>query len=239
MTATTYWISNLFIHYWQRPESFWFQSRNHLVLKDIMCINEIFWWLAIFSHFMTFHHVKLVWKSIMKRNRTPYNRANIMPYESVQARLNKFVPFFRANISNNKAWNPIKLGVKWKLWFSTFWGCPFIWDLDLNCPRYARKYDISLEGSKRSFSIDITPLLKWPIGKNADPKTVLRVLMGEIFTFFLICEEIPNQILWVTKYLDSGLNSDLLKKKLVQIRPLIPKLQVSKSGSNFIKICYL
>ena len=83
MTATTYWISDLFIHYWQRPESFWVQSRNHLVFKDIMCIKEIFWWLAIFSHFMTFHHVKLVWKSISKRNRTPYNRANIMPYESV------------------------------------------------------------------------------------------------------------------------------------------------------------
>ena len=92
MTATTYWISNLFIHYWQRPESFWVQSRNHLVFKDIMCIKEIFWWLAIFSHFMTFHHVKLVWKSIMKRNRTPYNRANIMPYESVALSLSPVCP---------------------------------------------------------------------------------------------------------------------------------------------------
>ena len=64
---------------------------------------------------------------------------------NIQARLNKFVPFFRANISNNKAWNPIKLGVKWKPWFSTFWGCPWIWDLDLNCPRYARKYDSNLD----------------------------------------------------------------------------------------------
>ena len=91
MTATTYWISNLFIHYWQRPESFWIQSRNHLVFKDIMCINEIFWWLAIFSHFMIFHHVKLVWKSILKRNRTPYNRANIMPYESALVQLTGFV----------------------------------------------------------------------------------------------------------------------------------------------------
>ena len=59
----------------------------------------------------------------------------------VQARLNKFVPFLKANISNNKAWNPIKFGVKWKLWFSSFWECPWIWDLDLNCPRYARSYD--------------------------------------------------------------------------------------------------
>ena len=33
----------------------------------------------------------------------------------------------------------------------------------------------------------------------------------------LICGKIPNQTFWITKYLDSGLNSDLFKKKFVQI----------------------
>ena len=73
-------------------------------------------------------------------------------------------------------------------------------------------------------------LLKWPISKNFDPRTgtqctysilgsrkyhwpVLRVPFGGDIHLFLICEEIPNQILWITKYLDSGLNSDLIKKK--------------------------
>ena len=51
----------------------------------------------------------------------------------VQGRSNKFAHFLRAHISNNKALNPIKLGFKWKLLFSSFWGCPWMWDLDLNC----------------------------------------------------------------------------------------------------------
>ena len=71
----------------------------------------------------------------------------------------------------------------------------------------------------------LTPLLKWQSGKSFDQRT-----------FFLICEEIPNQILWITKYLDLRLISDLFKKKLFQIRQLIPKLRLSKSGSNFLEI---
>ena len=50
-------------------------------------------------------------------------------------------PFSSACFSDNKAWHPIKLGVKLKLLFSTFQGCPWIWDLALNCPRNARKCD--------------------------------------------------------------------------------------------------
>ena len=34
---------------------------------------------------------------------------------------------------------------------------------------------------------------------------------------FLICEKVPNQTLWISYYLDSGLNSDLFKKKKFQI----------------------
>ena len=40
---------------------------------------------------------------------------------------------------------------------------------------------------------------------------VLRVPLGVDNYLSLICEEIPDQILWLTKYLDSGLNSDLIK----------------------------
>ena len=40
--------------------------------------------------------------------------------------------------------NPINLGVKWKLLFSSFWKCPWIWDLNLNCQRYVRKHDTNL-----------------------------------------------------------------------------------------------
>ena len=35
-------------------------------------------------------------------------------------------PFLSANITNNIAWNLSKLGVKLKLWFFTFRGCPWI-----------------------------------------------------------------------------------------------------------------
>ena len=42
----------------------------------------------------------------------------------------------------------------------------------------------------------------------------------------------PNQTLQLTKYLDSGRNSDLFLKKIVKIRPLIAELQLSKSGDN-------
>ena len=45
----------------------------------------------------------------------------------------------------------------------------------------------------------------------------------------------PNQTLQLTKYLDSGRNSDLFKKKIVKIRPLIAELQLSKSGPHFQK----
>ena len=66
----------------------------------------------------------------------------------LQGASTNLAPLLRANISNSKAWNSIKLGFKWKLLFSTFRGCPWIWDLDLNCPRYARK-----RVSKDSFEI--------------------------------------------------------------------------------------
>ena len=59
---------------------------------------------------------------------------------------------------------------------------------------------------------------------------------------FLICEKMPNQTLQLIKYLDSGWNSDLFEKKNVEIRPLIAKLGLSKSGSHFQKMsknCYL
>ena len=61
--------------------------------------------------------------------------------DMIQGWSNKFAHFLRDHISNNKAWNPIKLGVKWKLLFSLFWGYPWMWDLDLDCLRYARKCD--------------------------------------------------------------------------------------------------
>ena len=46
--------------------------------------------------------------------------------------------FSRANISINNEYNPINLGAKLKLLISSLQKCPWIRDLDLNCPRYAR-----------------------------------------------------------------------------------------------------
>ena len=53
-----------------------------------------------------------------------------------------------ADISINKACNPINLGAKRKLLISTFHTCPWIKDLDLNCLRYARKTDCNLNCKK-------------------------------------------------------------------------------------------
>ena len=69
---------------------------------------------------------------------------------------------------------------------------------------------------------------------------VLRVPFGGDIHLFLICEEIPNQILWITKYLYSGFNSDLLKKKksksdkfgLLQI-PIFIKWEPLLDSCNF------
>ena len=63
----------------------------------------------------------------------------------LQATSANLAPFLRANISINKACNPINLGVKWKLLISSFLECHWIWDLDLNCLRYAGKHDRNLE----------------------------------------------------------------------------------------------
>ena len=46
-----------------------------------------------------------------------------------------------ANISINNACNPINLGAKLKLLISRLQYCPWLKDLDLNCPRYAGKTD--------------------------------------------------------------------------------------------------
>ena len=42
----------------------------------------------------------------------------------------------------------------------------------------------------------------------------LRVEFSEENHLLLICGKMPNQTLWITKYFNSGLNSDLLKKKI-------------------------
>ena len=42
----------------------------------------------------------------------------------------------------------------------------------------------------------------------------LRVEFSGENHLLLICGKIPNQTFWITKYLDSGLNSDLFKKKI-------------------------
>ena len=45
----------------------------------------------------------------------------------------------------------------------------------------------------------------------------LRVEFSGENHLLLICGKMPNQTWWITKYLDSGLNSDLFKKKKFQI----------------------
>ena len=45
----------------------------------------------------------------------------------------------------------------------------------------------------------------------------LRVEFSGENHLFLISGKMTNQTLWITKYLDSGLNSDLFKKKKIQI----------------------
>ena len=44
-----------------------------------------------------------------------------------------------AYISIYKACNPINLGAKWKLLFSSFQNCTWMWELDLNWQRYGKK----------------------------------------------------------------------------------------------------
>ena len=70
----------------------------------------------------------------------------------------------------------------------------------------------------------------------------LRVEFSGENHLLLIWGKMPNQISWITKNLGSRFNSDLFKKKFVQIHPLIAKLWLSKSGFHFQKItrnCYL
>ena len=114
------------------------------------------------------------------------------------------------NISNNMAWNSIKLGVIWKLWFSTFWGCSWIWDLDLNCLRYARKHDSNL--AHPSWMGHLPKILTGEVvyyiltGTPRAPQKYywsgLRVEFSGENHLFLICGKMPNQTLWITKYLD-------------------------------------
>ena len=66
----------------------------------------------------------------------PLQRLSI-PTGDQQGALTNLALLLRANIYNNMAWNPIKLGFKWKLWFSTFWGCPWTWYLVLDFCRNA------------------------------------------------------------------------------------------------------
>ena len=49
----------------------------------------------------------------------------------------------------------------------------------------------------------------------------LRVEFSGENHLFLICGKMPNQTLWITKYLDSGLNSDLFRKKKIPNRTFL------------------
>ena len=42
-----------------------------------------------------------------------------------------------------KACNPINLGAKWKLLFSSFQNCPWMWELDLNWQSYGKLWQFT------------------------------------------------------------------------------------------------
>ena len=65
----------------------------------------------------------------------PVTKRNWHPNFLMYSRLNiTWVKCLGAHISYNQACKPINLGAKWKPLISSFQNCPWIWDLNLNCP---------------------------------------------------------------------------------------------------------